>query len=75
MKINLTATKDNPTEINIFADIFANNSEHIHGLTAEQAKFIPAIPWSKDSPHNTLLKVPIDEARKFAKQILKLTGD
>ena len=76
MKISLTATKDSSTEISVFADIFANNREQLIGLSAEQAKFrVVATPWNKDGSHNTLLKVSISEARKFAKQILELTGD
>ena len=75
MKISLTATKDYPTEISIFADIFANNDEQFCGLTAEQVKFKLAKPYDLDVPHNTLLKISVDEARKFAKQILELTGD
>jgi hypothetical protein len=67
VKISLTATRDGDT-VNVFADVYEGKVP----LIARRIEFVPRELYEIDIPEKTLLSIPISEAKKLAKQIMKL---
>lgn len=68
--ISLSFQKLEDGTCNVFADIFSAISNGPN-LVAEQAHFISVKPFTQDDDRHTLLNVPYETLKKFAKEILE----
>lgn len=71
MKIAMTVVKKD-NECHFFADKFAKESDGdcltAGPVTFDKVRFL----FEEDGPHNTMLILPLEEAKKMAQEILKL---
>lgn len=68
-KIKLSFTKLTDGTCDIFADIFPSEA-NIMPLIAERAKFIQVKLYEQTSSRDTLLNIPYEDLKGFAKDIL-----
>jgi len=69
--INLSFLKLKDGTCNIFADIFLNKKNACI-LTAEQAKFVQVGLYKQTDSKHTLLNIPYEALREFAKDVLNI---